>query len=178
MRDEPVQSYIEEALKKPTGVWLTIIERKIQTRISQRVTEIAESAKTAGECRNSSKSGRSGVQTMHSRSAKTISKGVAENSKNQKHDQSEFMIDHNNEGRSNEKNMINLDLRKITVVKVEVTEEILIYLDVRVITSTTRNQSSSSSNGGFNRKMDQEDLKTYDKAIVIKEENVGLIPIC
>ncbi|GJR03245.1 hypothetical protein Tco_0526229 [Tanacetum coccineum] len=86
--------------------------------------------------------------------------------------------DHNNEGRSNQKNMINLDLRKITVVKVEVTEETLIYLDVRMITSTTRNQSSSSSNGGFNRKMDQEDLKTYDKAIVIKEENVGLIPIC
>ncbi|GKB93493.1 ATP phosphoribosyltransferase, catalytic domain-containing protein [Tanacetum coccineum] len=26
--------------------------------------------------------------------------------------------------------------------------------------------------------MDQEDLKTYDKAIVIKEENVGLISIC
>ncbi|GKC94912.1 zinc finger, CCHC-type containing protein [Tanacetum coccineum] len=65
---------------------------------------------------------------------------------NQKHDQSGFMIDHNNEGGSNQKNMINLDLRKITAVKVE--------------------------------KMDQEDLKTYDKAIVIKEENVGLIPIC
>ncbi|GJS41675.1 zinc finger, CCHC-type containing protein [Tanacetum coccineum] len=46
--------------------------------------------------------------------------------------------------------MINLDLRKITVVKVEVTEETLIYLDVRMITSTTRNQSSSSSNGVFN----------------------------
>ncbi|GKB57303.1 zinc finger, CCHC-type containing protein [Tanacetum coccineum] len=97
---------------------------------------------------------------------------------NQKHDQSGFMIDHNNEGGSNQKNMINLDLRKITAVKVEVTEEKLIYLDVRMITSTTRNQSSSSSNGGFNQKMDQEDLKTYDKAIVIKEENVGLIPIC
>ncbi|GKC73997.1 zinc finger, CCHC-type containing protein [Tanacetum coccineum] len=54
----------------------------------------------------------------------------------------------------------------------------MIYLDVRMITSTTRDQSSSSSNGGFNQKMDQEDLKTYDKAIVIKEENVGLIPIC
>ncbi|GJY89437.1 zinc finger, CCHC-type containing protein [Tanacetum coccineum] len=65
---------------------------------------------------------------------------------NQKHDQSGFMIDHNNEGGSNQKNMINLDLRKITTMKVE--------------------------------KMDQEDLKTYDKAIVIKEENVGLIPIC
>ncbi|GJY40855.1 putative leucine-rich repeat domain superfamily [Tanacetum coccineum] len=65
---------------------------------------------------------------------------------NQKHDQSGFMIDHNNEGGSNQKNMINLDLRKITAVKVE--------------------------------KMDQEDLKTYDKAIVIKEENVGLIPNC
>ncbi|GJU41805.1 zinc finger, CCHC-type containing protein [Tanacetum coccineum] len=89
-----------------------------------------------------------------------------------------FMIDHNNEGGSNQKNMINLDLRKITAVKVEVTEEKLIYLDVRMITSTTRNQSSSSSNGGFNQKMDQEDLKTYDKAIAIKEENVGLIPIC
>ncbi|GJS74979.1 hypothetical protein Tco_0724860 [Tanacetum coccineum] len=73
--------------------------------------------------------------------------------------------------------MINLDVRKITAVKVEVTEEKLICLDVRMITSTTRNQSSSSSNGGFNQKMDQEDLKTYDKAIVIKEENVGLIPI-
>ncbi|GKD09673.1 zinc finger, CCHC-type containing protein [Tanacetum coccineum] len=77
---------------------------------------------------------------------------------NQKHDQSGFMIDHNNEGGSNRKKMI--------------------YLDVRMITSTTRDQSSSSSNGGFNQKMDQEDLKTYDKAIVIKEENVGLIPIC
>ncbi|GKA46952.1 hypothetical protein Tco_0739835 [Tanacetum coccineum] len=76
---------------------------------------------------------------------------------NQKHDQSGFMIDHNNEGGSNQKNMINLDLRKITAVKVEVTEEKLIYLDVRMITSTTRNQSSSSSNGGFNQKMDQED---------------------
>ncbi|GJT81030.1 hypothetical protein Tco_1055372 [Tanacetum coccineum] len=54
----------------------------------------------------------------------------------------------------------------------------MIYLDVRMITSTTRNQNSSSSDGGFNQKMDQEDLKTYDKAIVIKEENVGLIPIC
>ncbi|GJX59454.1 zinc finger, CCHC-type containing protein [Tanacetum coccineum] len=40
---------------------------------------------------------------------------------NQKHDQSGFMIDHNNEGGSNQKNMINLDLRKITAVKVEVT---------------------------------------------------------
>ncbi|GJW18955.1 hypothetical protein Tco_0026391 [Tanacetum coccineum] len=36
---------------------------------------------------------------------------------NQKHDQSGFMIDHNNEGGSNQKNMINLDLRKITAVK-------------------------------------------------------------
>ncbi|GKA00261.1 zinc finger, CCHC-type containing protein [Tanacetum coccineum] len=89
---------------------------------------------------------------------------------NQKHDQSGFMIDHNNEGGSNQKNMINLDLKKITAVKVEVTEgKKMIYL----ITSTTRDQSSSSSNGGFNQKMDQEDLKTYDKAIVIKEENVG-----
>ncbi|GJX57847.1 zinc finger, CCHC-type containing protein [Tanacetum coccineum] len=42
---------------------------------------------------------------------------------NQKHDQSGFMIDHNNEGGSNQKNMINLDLRKITTMKVEVTEE-------------------------------------------------------
>ncbi|GKE25866.1 zinc finger, CCHC-type containing protein, partial [Tanacetum coccineum] len=48
---------------------------------------------------------------------------------NQKHDQSGFMIDHNNEGGSNQKNMINLDLRKITAVKVEVTEEKLIYQD-------------------------------------------------
>ncbi|GKA41379.1 phosphoglucosamine mutase [Tanacetum coccineum] len=42
---------------------------------------------------------------------------------NQKHDQSGFMIDHNNKGGSNQKNMINLDLRKITTTKVEVTEE-------------------------------------------------------
>ncbi|GKE84005.1 zinc finger, CCHC-type containing protein [Tanacetum coccineum] len=42
---------------------------------------------------------------------------------NQKHDQSRFMIDHNNKGGSNQKNMINLDLRKITPMKVEVTEE-------------------------------------------------------
>ncbi|GKD68270.1 hypothetical protein Tco_1322360 [Tanacetum coccineum] len=42
---------------------------------------------------------------------------------NQKHDQSGFMIDHNSsKGGSNQKNMINLDLRKITAVKVEVTE--------------------------------------------------------
>ncbi|GKD42994.1 zinc finger, CCHC-type containing protein [Tanacetum coccineum] len=95
---------------------------------------------------------------------------------NQKHDQSGFMIDHNNEGGSNQKNMINLDLRKITAVKVEVTEEKLIYLDVRMITSTTRNQSSSSSNGGFNQKMDQEDLKIYVTAIVIREENIGPKP--
>ncbi|GKC88829.1 zinc finger, CCHC-type containing protein [Tanacetum coccineum] len=93
---------------------------------------------------------------------------------NQKHDQSGFMIDHNSsKGGCNQKNMINLDLRKITAVKVEVTEEKLIYLDVRMITSTTRNQSSSSSIGGFNQKMDQEDLKIYVTTIVIKEENVG-----
>ncbi|GKB69138.1 hypothetical protein Tco_0930550 [Tanacetum coccineum] len=103
---------------------------------------------------------------------------------NKKHDQSGFMIDRNNEGGSNQKNMINLDLRNITTMKLEVTEEKLIYLYVRMITSTTINQSSSSSNGGFNQKMDQEDLKAYDKAIVIKEENIGpnpiigLIPIC
>ncbi|GKB35654.1 zinc finger, CCHC-type containing protein [Tanacetum coccineum] len=34
-----------------------------------------------------------------------------------------FMIDHNNEGGSNQKNKINLDLRKITTMKVEVTKE-------------------------------------------------------
>ncbi|GJZ82089.1 zinc finger, CCHC-type containing protein [Tanacetum coccineum] len=88
-------------------------------------------------------------------------------------------------GITNQKAMINLDLRKITAVKVEVIErKKMIYLDVRMITSTTRNQSSSSSNGGFNQKMDQEDLKIYDKAIVIKGENIRpnpiirLIPIC
>ncbi|GKD47706.1 hypothetical protein Tco_1276682 [Tanacetum coccineum] len=104
------------------------------------------------------------------------------------------MIDHNNEGGSNQKNMINLDLKKITTVKVEVTEEKydqpglkedhsskggskrrkkMIYLDVRMITSTTRDQSSSSSNGGFNQKMDQEDLKTYVTAIVIRGRILG-----
>ncbi|GKB25712.1 zinc finger, CCHC-type containing protein [Tanacetum coccineum] len=54
---------------------------------------------------------------------------------NQKHDQSGFMIDHNNEGGSNQKNMINLDLRKITTVKVEVTEEKLIYQDAVMVAS-------------------------------------------
>ncbi|GKE37721.1 hypothetical protein Tco_1461126 [Tanacetum coccineum] len=92
---------------------------------------------------------------------------------NQKHDQSGFLIDHKNEFGSNQKNMINLDLRKITAVKVEVTEEKLIYLDVRMITSTTRDQSSSSSNGGFNQKMDQEDLKTYVTAIALDHAREG-----
>nr|GEW83438.1 RNA-directed DNA polymerase, eukaryota [Tanacetum cinerariifolium] len=38
---------------------------------------------------------------------------------NQKHDQSGFMINHNYEGESNQKNMINKDIMKITAVKVE-----------------------------------------------------------
>ncbi|GKC26113.1 zinc finger, CCHC-type containing protein, partial [Tanacetum coccineum] len=82
-----------------------------------------------------------------------------------------YMIDHNNEGGSNQKNMINLDLRKITTMKVEVTEE---KNDLpRMITSTTRNQSSSSSNDGFNQKMDQEDIQIefisgeYQKADIL-----------
>ncbi|GKD60519.1 zinc finger, CCHC-type containing protein [Tanacetum coccineum] len=129
---------------------------------------------------------------------------------NQKHDQSGFMIDHNNEGGSNQKNMINLDLRKITTMKVEVTEEkndlpgckddhkhykksneYSMEENVRGVSNKsndqsgcTIDQSSSSSDSRFNQKMDQEDLKIYVIAIMIKGENVGpnpiigLIPIC
>nr|GEU36894.1 RNA-directed DNA polymerase, eukaryota, reverse transcriptase zinc-binding domain protein [Tanacetum cinerariifolium] len=49
---------------------------------------------------------------------------------NQKYDQPGLKEDHNNEGGSNQKNMINLDIMKITAVKVEVTEGKLIYLDI------------------------------------------------
>ncbi|GKA13645.1 hypothetical protein Tco_0693291 [Tanacetum coccineum] len=41
----------------------------------------------------------------------------------EKYDQPGLKEDHNNKGGSNQKNMINLDLRKITTMKVEVTEE-------------------------------------------------------
>nr|GEW36665.1 hypothetical protein [Tanacetum cinerariifolium] len=41
---------------------------------------------------------------------------------NQKHDQSGFMINHNYEGGSNRKNMINMDIMKIIAVKVEAIE--------------------------------------------------------
>nr|GEX43532.1 hypothetical protein [Tanacetum cinerariifolium] len=82
----------------------------------------------------------------------------------QKHDQSGFMINHNYQGGSNQKNMIKVDIMKITAVKVEATKEKMIYQDIRLITSSTRNHSSSTSDGGFNQKMHRrlKDLRHSD----------------
>ncbi|GJV80037.1 zinc finger, CCHC-type containing protein [Tanacetum coccineum] len=98
---------------------------------------------------------------------------------NQKHDQSGFMIDHNNEGGSNRRK-IDLpgckdDHKLYKKSNEDIMEEIVRRIsnsmeeNVRGVSNKTNDQSgctidqsSSSSDGGFNQKMDQEDLIIVD----------------
>nr|GEW57572.1 UDP-glycosyltransferase 83A1-like [Tanacetum cinerariifolium] len=65
--------------------------------------------------------------------------------------------------------MINMDTMKITATKVEITgrnkDDLPGYKN--------DHKHYNKSDGGFNQKMDQEDLKTYTAAFVIRGENVG-----
>nr|GEX27249.1 hypothetical protein [Tanacetum cinerariifolium] len=67
--------------------------------------------------------------------------------------------------------MINMDTMKITTTKVEVTER-----NKDDLSGYKNDQALQEINGGFNQKMDQEDLKTYTAAFVIRGENVGSKP--
>nr|GFA86771.1 hypothetical protein [Tanacetum cinerariifolium] len=61
--------------------------------------------------------------------------------------------------------MINMDTMKITATKVEITgrnkDDLCGYKN--------DHKHYNKSDGGFNQKMDQEDLKTYTEAFVIRE---------
>nr|GFA90102.1 hypothetical protein [Tanacetum cinerariifolium] len=85
-----------------------------------------------------------------------------------------------------------MDSRNITTTKMEITEK-MINMDTMKITATKvevtgRNKDDPSgykndhkhykkSDGGFNQKIDQEDLKTYTAAFVIRGRMLGQNPI-
>nr|GEZ74731.1 hypothetical protein [Tanacetum cinerariifolium] len=69
--------------------------------------------------------------------------------------------------------MINMDTMKITATKVEITgrnkDDLPGYKN--------DHKYYKKSDGGFNQKMDQEGLKTYTAAFVIRRENVRFMDI-
>nr|GFC23109.1 hypothetical protein [Tanacetum cinerariifolium] len=96
-----------------------------------------------------------------------------EGGNNQKYDQPGLKEDHNNEGGNNRKKMINMDTMKITATKVEITKKNKDDLPGY----KNDHKHYSKSDGGFNQKMDQEDLKTYTAAFVIRGRMLGQYPI-
>ncbi|GKD79066.1 hypothetical protein Tco_1341687 [Tanacetum coccineum] len=72
--------------------------------------------------------------------------------------------------------MINMDTMKIKATKVEITRRKEDDLPGYKNDHKHYKKSYKKSDGGFNQKMDQEDLKTYTAAFVIRGENVGPKP--
>ncbi|GJX89888.1 putative cytochrome P450 [Tanacetum coccineum] len=72
--------------------------------------------------------------------------------------------------------MINKDTMKIKATKVEITRRKEDDLPGYKNDHKHYKKSYKKSDGGFNQKMDQEDLKTYTAAFVIRGENVGSNP--
>nr|GFC07942.1 hypothetical protein [Tanacetum cinerariifolium] len=80
---------------------------------------------------------------------------------NRKYDQPRLKEDHNNEGGNNRKKMINMDTMKITATKVEITgrnkDDLSGYKN--------DHKHYKKSDGRFNQKMDQEDLKNLQSNV-------------
>ncbi|GJR77407.1 hypothetical protein Tco_0089772 [Tanacetum coccineum] len=72
--------------------------------------------------------------------------------------------------------MINMDTMKIKATKVEITRRKEDDLPGYKNDHKHYKKSYKKSDGGFNQKMDQEDLKTYTAAFVIRGENIGSNP--
>ncbi|GJU19468.1 hypothetical protein Tco_1152810 [Tanacetum coccineum] len=68
--------------------------------------------------------------------------------------------------------MINMDTMKIKATKVEITRR----KEDDLPGYKNDHKHYKKSDGGFNQKMDQEDLKIYTAAFVIRGENVGPKP--
>ncbi|GKD50799.1 hypothetical protein Tco_1279775 [Tanacetum coccineum] len=69
--------------------------------------------------------------------------------------------------------MINMDTMKIKATKVEITRRKEDDLPGYKNDHKHYKKSYKKSDGGFNQKMDQEDLKNYKAPFVIRRENIG-----